>query len=162
MVPANTSQGKEHKARGRPFAKGNVKGAPRGAVLGSSRLQSDSNGSNVIQEEKHKEEPLNSLPIQKEEKLMQEETQAPSAPQEESKLVTCYEGIPKPDTEVDSIEFTNGENKLKIVLLTKGSSRLMQVKVFLNDTIEIKPATYTSKSIVGIYFDMLRQHMKKH
>jgi hypothetical protein len=60
---------------------------------------------------------------------------------------------------VDQIEFVNGKNTLKIVL-SKRHNRMYRVQVFLNDTMEIRPATYTGFSPASTFWGFLKEITK--
>lgn len=62
-------------------------------------------------------------------------------------------------TPVDSIEFTNGKNTLKIVL-SKKHNRMYRVQVFLNNTMEIRPATYTGYAPASTFWGFLKEITK--
>jgi hypothetical protein len=62
-------------------------------------------------------------------------------------------------TPVDEIVFTSGKNTLKI-LLSKKHNRMYRVQVFLNDTMEIRPATYTGFSPASTFWGFLKEITK--
>lgn len=62
-------------------------------------------------------------------------------------------------TPVDAIEFTNGKNTLKIVL-SKKHNRMYRVQVFLNNTMEIRPATYTGYAPASTFWGFLKEITK--
>jgi hypothetical protein len=62
-------------------------------------------------------------------------------------------------TPVDSIEFTNGKNTLKIVL-SKRHNRMYRVQVYLNSTMEIRPATYTGYAPASTFWGFLKEITK--
>lgn len=170
MVHSELSKREGSKSRGRPFLKGNVKGKLGNAILDATGRESGNNRETIAPTP----EELNQVYIKRPaeangyiavEVVYEGTPKEPESLPDEVKgaTLTAGEGISLPQQQalllVDAIEFTNGENKLKIVLLQKGT-RLMQCKVLLNDTIEIKSATFVSKSMASTYFEMLRQHMK--
>jgi len=62
-------------------------------------------------------------------------------------------------TPVEAIEFTNGKNKLKI-LLSKKHNRMYRVQIFLNDSVEIRPATYTGFAPASTFWGFLKEITK--
>jgi hypothetical protein len=62
-------------------------------------------------------------------------------------------------TPVDSIEFVNGKNTLKIVL-SKKHNRMYRVQVYLNNTMEIRPATYTGFAPASTFWGFLKEITK--
>jgi len=69
--------------------------------------------------------------------------------------------IPVADsTPVDSIEFVNGKNTLTVVL-SKKHNRMYRVQVFLNNTMEIRPATYTGYSPASTFWGFLKEITKQ-
>jgi hypothetical protein len=62
-------------------------------------------------------------------------------------------------TPVDSIEFVNGKNTLKIVL-SKKHNRMYRVQVYLNNTMEIRPATYTGYAPASTFWGFLKEITK--
>ena len=63
-------------------------------------------------------------------------------------------------TPVDSIEFVNGKNTLKIVL-SKRHNRMYRVQVFLNNTMEIRPATYSGYAPASTFWGFLKEITKQ-
>lgn len=71
--------------------------------------------------------------------------------------------IPEPTKEgeiIDSIEFKNGSNVLKIVF-KKQHNRSFRIQAFLNETTEIRPVTYTGSSTASSFWSLLKGSLKK-
>jgi hypothetical protein len=60
---------------------------------------------------------------------------------------------------VDTIEFKNGENTLKIALVKK-DLRMFRIQIFLNDLMEIRPVTYTGANPAMTMWNLLKQAVK--
>lgn len=147
MVYTEPSEGKKSKPRGRPFVKGNNKGKPRNDVLDNPGHESSIEGqpideSKILLNLLTGEETITgqkpatqSLPIEEEQDA-----------KEESKL---------PLVLVESIDFIRGENKLSI-RLSKRHNRLYRLQIFLNDTTEVRPVTYTGASAAFSFWDVLK------
>jgi hypothetical protein len=60
---------------------------------------------------------------------------------------------------IDTIEFTKGNDKLTIVL-SKKHNRMFRVQVFLNDTTEMRPGTYTGASPAMSFWNLLKGSLK--
>jgi hypothetical protein len=66
-----------------------------------------------------------------------------------------------PDNEqCQSIDFSNGKNTLS-VRYRKCSNRQFRIQIFLNDTIEIRPVSYTGSSTGNAFWALIKGVMKK-
>ena len=63
------------------------------------------------------------------------------------------------DDIVDSLEFTNGSNNLKIVL-SKKHNRMYRLQIVLNGETEIRPSTYTGTSPAMTFWKLLKGSVK--
>lgn len=61
--------------------------------------------------------------------------------------------------EMDSIDFTNGENTLSIKLFKK-QNRMFRIQIFLNKTIEIRNVTYAGNSTAYNFWNLLKGSLK--
>jgi len=61
---------------------------------------------------------------------------------------------------VEAIEFTNGKNTLKI-LLSRRHNRMYRVQIFLNDSVEIRPTTYTGFAPASTFWGFLKEITKQ-
>jgi len=145
MVPEKNSERKKLKPRGRPFPKGNINGKPRERVLDSpgrksgirrgviAPTQQNGDTSQLNKEKKPMNEAI--------EKDLKDEIQA-----DELKFV-------------DQMEFSNGENKLKILLRQK-KNRVYRMQIFLNNTQEIRPLTYNGSATAMTFWELLKGSLK--
>lgn len=62
-------------------------------------------------------------------------------------------------TLIESVDFTNGKNKLS-VRLSKKSNRLYRLQIFLNDQTEIRPTTYNGSTTANSVWSLLKGVMK--
>ena len=65
-----------------------------------------------------------------------------------------------PLTLIESMDFTNGENKLSI-RFSKKNNRMFRIQVFLNDESEIRPVTYNGSSTAYGFWNLLKKSLKK-
>jgi hypothetical protein len=92
--------------------------------------------------------------------------QAPLKPKielTEKQTEKMKESLPKKNIEIeiiDCIEFVNGKNKLKIQF-SKKTSRIFNVKIMLNDEIELKPLSFVTKSLATDSWEMLKRVLQK-
>ena len=61
---------------------------------------------------------------------------------------------------IESLDFMNGTNKLSI-RFSKKHNRMFRIQVFLNDTNEIRPVTYSGASTGGTFWKLLKGILKK-
>jgi hypothetical protein len=60
---------------------------------------------------------------------------------------------------IDAIEFLNGKNKLTI-RFSKRHNRMFRIQVFLNNTHEVRPVTYTGSSTGYAFWNLLKGALK--
>lgn len=121
------------KPRGRPFAKGNLKGKSTGTQEGDESDQ----------------------------EVEKQEIAQPEASSEE--IGAPPEGLGKEDPTtkiIDSVSFLNGKNNLKIVLSQK-KNRTFRIQIFLNDTQEIRPITCSGNSTALTFWNLLKGSLKQ-
>jgi hypothetical protein len=63
-------------------------------------------------------------------------------------------------TLIDSLDFMLGENKLSI-RFSKKHNRMFRIQVFLNESSEIRPVTYTGASTAYSFWNLLKGALKK-
>jgi len=61
---------------------------------------------------------------------------------------------------IESMDFTNGENKLSI-RFSKKNNRMFRIQIFLNDENEIRPVTYNGSSTAYGFWNLLKKSLKK-
>jgi hypothetical protein len=66
----------------------------------------------------------------------------------------------KADEIVDQIEFKNGSNILKIIFKKK-HNRMFRIQIFMNETTEIRPVTYTGAMTAKSFWNLLKGSLKK-
>jgi len=173
MVYREPSKREKPKPRGRPFAKGNKRGKIKSELLDTSGHESGDEG-RVIANPSHSanvkdnNEESDGIELQLPKKVMEtlEATlkEHMSLPQEEQTggYVDIPEQVEKSkDLElIDSIEFKNGENTLTI-RFSKKHNRMFRIQVFLNETSEIRPVTYTGASTGYAFWNLLKGALKK-
>lgn len=166
MVRSEPSEGKKFKPRGRAFPKGNNKGKLRNEVLASPGSQISDEGGIIT--------PLPKETVTEDLKQSydQMETQQKDVLKEEEKTGCEVLGIDPPillesakmhkipeNVVIDSMEFMQGTNCLKIVLF-KRHNRMYRIQIFLNDS-EIRPNTYTGATSALPYWNLLKGSLKK-
>lgn len=67
--------------------------------------------------------------------------------------------VPPVDELVDNISFSDGKNTLKIVFIKK-QNRMYRIQIFLNDNMEIRPATYTGSNTAEMFWKLLKGSLK--
>jgi hypothetical protein len=162
MVHSESSKGKRGKPRGRPFLKGNKRGKLENDVLASSGREISNRGEVIAPPSNEVVEPykdnfldLRGLPEETVNKFL--ENNGLKVIEEEGKK----ESKPVPPNQmIDSIEFVNGNNKLKIAFLKK-HSRQYRIQVFLNEDTEIRPLTYTGSSTANAFWGFLKSSLKE-
>lgn len=162
MVLEDTSERKKRKPRGRPFPKGNINGKPRDSVLDVMGRETDVRGATIAPDQQKPD----TGQINKEIRPMQEPTQpisqekiiAPFSDEQrkENNTVEEDEAELKP---VDEMVFSDGKNTLKILLRQK-KNRVFRMQVFLNDTQEIRPLTYTGSATAMTFWNLLKGSLK--
>lgn len=184
MVHTKSSEGKKLKPRGRPFPKGNKRGKLEKCILDASGCESSVSGAVIAHEPQSSiVEPANGIVMENlhevEGKIMPIDETKPvryedntigrviepvdsiplnvSIPQQMSEGVEVEEGqkITPANQVIDTIEFTKGKDKLTIVL-SKRHNRMFRVQVFLNDTTEMRPGTYTGASPAMSFWNLLK------
>jgi hypothetical protein len=159
MVRKINSKGIKLKPRGRAFAPGNNRGKLKNNVLaspghqigdGGDIIANDSQQSILDPKESHLE------PIVLDESAFtydKGERNIDKLLNENSKIA-----VPEPKV-IDSIEFTQGVNKLRITL-SKKHNRMFRVQIFLNDVTEVRPVTYTGSSPAMTFWQLLKGSLK--
>lgn len=155
MVHKYINDGLPKKKRGRPFAKGNVKGKPRNEILDDPGCESSVERGDI------EDTPLNTLPIK---------TSSHSEAIENDGLILDQPQISKqgeameedkPLEIVESIDFMKGNNKLSI-RLTKKHNRMFRVQIFLNDgELEVRPMTYTGANTAMSFWNLLKGSLNR-
>lgn len=142
MVHNDINEGKKPRSKGRPFTKGNIKGKPRDEILAPTGHQIGVGGEVIAPDTQSSIlEPLI--------ESIQEETTT------EPPKIALAEPVP-----IDSLEFKHNENILKIVLSRK-HNRMFRVQIFLNESIEIRPTTYTGSAPAMAFWNLLKNSLKK-
>lgn len=145
MVFENNSPRKKYKPRGRPFAPGNKCGKPANSVLGVSRCESSSRRETIAcNEERGSNTPLND---KNEIKKMNIDINEESNKNKENEII-------------ETIDFVNGENKLKIILFKK-PNRMFRIQIFLNEITELRPLSFQSYPLAMGYWNLLKKSIKK-
>ena len=145
MVSENNSARKKGKPRGRPFTNGNHRGKITNPLLGVSGRESSFGRETIDKNENEGIKP--SLNDKYEIKKMNIDIN------EESNKNTENE-------EMETIDFVNGENKIKIILY-KTPNRMFKVKIFLNEMTEIRPLSFQSHPLAMGYWNLLKKSIKK-
>ena len=162
MVHNDINEGKKPRSKGRPFAKGNIKGKPRDEILASTGHQSSLGGEVIASNPKSSilEPVKESLEGKKElEKAISRDCpETPPTTLPAIEAIAESKALPEP-VPVDSIEFKQDENILKIVLSRK-HNRMYRVQIFLNDSIEIRPTTYTGSAPAMGFWNLLKNSLK--
>lgn len=178
MVSRNDSEGSQLKNRGRPRNTEDRQGKLEREVLASKRLARDDKGKFVAEKVEEKIahvkakvvhiEPAPDLGYSK--RFLPDDDDSPEPPfgnvtftsnvpvQDEKKEVDEFANLPDPI--VESLKFTLHDNQLKIVL-KKLPNRNYRVQIFLNDTIEIRPTTYTGHVPAMAYWNLLKGALEK-
>lgn len=128
------------KPRGKPFPKGNSKGKS----LEHGQIELFEMVKNEI-----------TIPILKIEPQKEPEKEIMTPPAIQIEPDTGSE----PWEILDEIKFSSGENELTIRFI-KRANRTYRVKVFLNDEMEIRPATYTGASTAEPFWNLLKRSLK--
>lgn len=135
------------KPRGRPFKKGNNRGKIRDEILDDTGLESSYEGGNVVIHDSSLELMIpQKVAVKHIEELLQEKEN----PKNEEKSIET----------VDNIDFFNEKNKLSI-RLSKRHNRMYRVQIFLNDSEEIRPMTYTGSNTAMSFWNLLKGALKK-
>lgn len=144
------------KPRGRPFKKGNNRGKIRDEILDDSRSQISSERRiiNSIQVSEESPTPCNKNEINLSEIIRSINE---SNEKEKSNQVITEE---KSIETVDNLDFFNENNKLSI-RLSKRHNRMYRVQIFLNDSEEIRPMTYTGSNTAMSFWNLLKGALKK-
>ena len=147
MPSRKIDSGLTGRVRGRPFTKGNKNGKVPGEIVDSKGYPSTIKGG-VLES---KEEP---------EKIKIPEIVLVGS-------TTCIKPIENEEKEdskdlklIESLVFKEGENTLTI-RFSERHNRMYRVQVFLNDSIEIRPVTYTGRSPGYGFWNLLKGMMKK-
>lgn len=133
------------KPRGKPFPKGNTKGKQ---VIEQTEFFSNVEISPIL-------EPLPS-PLKE---IIKTAPIVASYPKETQKDAVIEENAKEPWEIIEEIPFKNGENNLTIRFI-KRSNRTYRVKIFLNNEIEIRPATYTGAATAEPFWNLLKRSLK--
>ena len=166
MVHETISEGKKHKPRGRPFAKGNKRGKLNDHVLDLERSKESHKGEIVTEDnQKSAENSESNILFQLPSKVMETcdkilmENLATSVAetfdnaQKENLSNDC-----KSLELMDCIDFFNGKNKISIKFL-KRHNRMFRVQIFLNDKTELRPVTYTGASMGYAFWNLLKESL---
>lgn len=174
MVHREPSKREKSKPRGRPFPKGNKRGKIKGELLDASGSEIGDEGE-VIATPSHSENVKENnneesdgielrLPKKAMETLQATLKENMSLPQEEPgesiDIPQVVEDKTKELELIESIVFKNGENTLTI-RFSKKHNRMFRIQVFLNDTSEIRPVTYTGASTGYSFWNLLKGALKK-
>jgi hypothetical protein len=175
MVHSESSERKKRKPRGRPFTSDNNPRKPKRKVLDASGLESSDEGGIVVALTQSAglealKEGFDQMEKQAVEDL-KETVEALKEEREPEKILTCQgaggdylhpikKEEPKEGEIIDSIEFKNGSNVLKIVF-KKQHNRSFRIQAFLNETTEIRPVTYTGSSTASSFWNLLKGSLKK-
>jgi hypothetical protein len=157
------------KRRGRSFPPNNHRGKPKNDVLAHSGHESSISGGSIapppldgvldIRESHleviHEDGGGIKLQLDKETaKLVADEQERVRLASEEAEKIAVN------DLKlIDSIEFTQGANKLKITL-SKKRNRMFRVQIFLNDVTEVRPVTYTGSAPAMTFWKLLKGSLK--
>ena len=171
MVHSEFSEGKKRKPRGRPFTSEYNPRKPKGTVLDASGLESSDEGGIIATlEQSVGTEALKQGFDQMQKREQESLKQLLSDTKEEATLTSSGTGgeylenppkeAPKDGDIIDSIEFRNGSNVLKIVF-KKQHNRSFRIQAFLNETTEIRPVTYTGSSTASSFWNLLKGSLKK-
>ena len=169
MVREKSSEGKKHKPRGRPFPKGNKRGKLEHDVLDVTGLESSVEGGTIAPNlESSNVEGLNAqindsgiyhqLPKEAAVAILEFAEEFESKAIESSEPLGNEQALPEPVI-MDKIEFTNGNNKL-CVLLKKKHNRMYRIQIFLNENTEIRPVTYTGGTTALAFWNLLKGSLK--
>ncbi len=143
------------KPRGKPFPKDNVRGKPK------SKAMADSGRRSCVER--------GIIDTKIEDETINESRESMTTPAE---IVTIGPGITLNSIKVEpmeeskelelmeSLEFTNGPNKLSI-RFSKKHNRMYRIQVFLNDETEIRPVTYSGASTGVSFWNLLKGVLKK-
>lgn len=162
MVHREPSKREKSKIRGRPFPKGNKRGKLENSVLDASGHKSSAERGTL-------DLPTKSNVVEKESLLdiHSKESNIINIKPTLSDAVnnpTTEETKPVPDSQalelIEEIEFKNGENTLKITFKKK-HNRMFRVQVFLNDTLEMRPATYSGATTAFAFWNLMKGSLKK-
>jgi len=169
MVHKIDPEGK--KPRGRPFQKGHTIRRPKNAINDASGHSIGNEGGVVAPAlESAIVEPENDgillqlpkLVMESMDKTLKENMETPQQEKEGG-----YIDIPAKEQSdliplalIESMDFTNGENKLSI-RFSKKNNRMFRIQIFLNDENEIRPVTYNGSSTAYGFWNLLKKSLKK-
>lgn len=166
MVPQESIERTKPKGkpRGRPFFKGYTphnKGKPNATLLDDPGHQIGAEGGIIATPSSSSiVEPLNAsdgINLQLPPKVVEAVTKLTETRMEEQEQ---KQGEPlAPLQLIESIEFTNGKNKVSL-RLSKRHNRLYRVQIFLNDSMELRPSTYNGASTAYSFWNVLKEIMK--
>lgn len=144
MVYKNVNERQKNKPRGRPFSKENERGKPKNDLLAPSGHESHVSGATIALD----------LPSAIVEPLKEELNPLSSCQVLDREVDTKEMEI------IDTIIFAEGKNKLEI-RFSKKHNRMYRVQIFLNDTNEIRPVTYTGAHTGLGFWNLLKATLKK-
>jgi hypothetical protein len=179
MVPENTGNGPTRRPRGRPPGSTKHKTSPGNSVLDPKGREGSLKGQDVasatiLTSAHFKPEIMQVKPIQpvnieldSPEIRTQADFKPPRAPiTTVTGAISTHpeipEGVPEKtleDRELDAIVFTNGNNTLKMTFRQK-DNRICNMKIYLNDTTEIRPVTYNGLHTGKTYWNLLKASLK--
>jgi hypothetical protein len=179
MVYKNDSEGK--KPRGRPFQKGHTIRRTKNTLNNASGHSiSDEGGVVASSTESAIVEPVKDSVLYQLPKLvmditdqtlkecmettqLEKETDCTPSQEKESECVEITQketSDTSPVTLIESMDFTNGENKLSI-RFSKKNNRMFNIKILLNEENEIRPVTYNGSGTAYGFWNLLKKSLKK-
>lgn len=149
------------KPRGKPFPKDNIRGKPKIKAVDDSGRGSGVKGGVVEkvsagQIVNHTDGLLLQIPQKLMEVMDRTLKENMETPQEESKETNEVKQLEL----IESIDFTNGPNKLTI-RFSKKHNRMYRIQIFLNEENEIRPVTYSGASTGMTFWKLLKGALKK-
>lgn len=156
------------KPRGRPFAKGNNKGKVDDEVLDDTGLASGDEGGALTPtpesvQNGRTEHEEDGMAFQLPKKACEVALSLHQTIKEN--MNTTQEKKPSGEDDknlelIDSIDFMHGENKLSL-RFSKRTNRMYRIQIFLNDTYEIRPTTYSGISTGLNFWNFVKGVFKK-
>lgn len=135
------------KVRGRPFQKGNKNGNPPSDILDNKRHSTSATGGVVEKQELEQEAGVLGQLCD----LVKDTTDTIIQDTIESK---------KELELLESIDFKNGKNTLSL-RFSRRFNRMYRVQIFLNNTLEIRPATFSGSATGVSFWNLLKETFNK-
>jgi len=164
MVHTELGERKRGKPRGRPFTSTNNPSKLKNKVLDAQGLDTSDEGGIIASVPQQAgiealQEGLDAINLQADQRLKNICEKLTTECVQEEKGESVISPTPPPET-IESIDFKNGSNSLKIVFKRR-HNRMFRIQIFLNDQTEIRPITYTGSSTAFSFWNLLKGSLKK-